>query len=175
MLGGPLTIIHLIRKSKKHNFQTFFCFDTFCNPKVAQNCSKMPKIYFVFIEGGGGGGRKSGARKGQFAKSKGHHGRAGQNENAADNAGSILNMDPEYRTHMLFPGSRGREDDETLMGGRASGSPSFMKSVFGAGWGRRGTQGLPSGQPGLDPRFQITPEQLDPYLRGAKQVGIIKL
>ena len=61
-------------------------------------------MYFVFVEGGGGGGRKSGARKGQFAKSKGHHGRAGQNENAAENAGSILNMDPEYRTHMLFPG-----------------------------------------------------------------------
>ena len=55
------------------------------------------------------------------------------------------------------------------MGGRASGSPSFMKSVFGAGWGRRGTQ-VVAGQPALDPRFQISPEQLDPYLRGAKQV-----
>ena len=52
-----------------------------------------------FAEGGGGGGRKSGARKGQFAKSKGHHGRGGQNENQEH-----LNMDPEYRTHMLFPG-----------------------------------------------------------------------
>ena len=77
----------------------------------------------------------------------------------------------DYDNPIFFAGTRGTEDGETLMGGRASGSPSFMKSVFGAGWGRRGTQGLPPGQPGpIDPRFQISPEQLDPYLRGAKQV-----
>ena len=55
------------------------------------------KVGLLFAEGGGGGGRKSGARKGQFAKSKGHHGRGGQNENQEH-----LNMD--VSTHMLFPG-----------------------------------------------------------------------
>ena len=75
----------------------------------------------------------------------------------------------------FISGARGNEDGETLMGGRASGSPSFMKSVFGAGWGRRGTQVVGAGQPTLDPRFQISPEQLDPYLRGAKQVSRVSL
>ena len=75
--------------------------------------------------------------------------------------------DPEVRTHMLFPGKQ-REEDETLMGGY--GGQSFMKSVFGTGWGRRGTPGATGIGNQIDPRYQITPELLDPFLRGAKQV-----
>ena len=73
---------------------------------------------------------------------------------------------------MLFPGKQ-RDDDETLMG-RSSGSPSFMKSVFGTGWGRRPTVGAGGGPGALqnpqDPRYHLSPELLDPFLRGAKQV-----
>ena len=99
-----------------------------------------------------------------MGKGRGHHGRGSE---AVEHGASI---DPELRTHMLFPGKQ-RDDDETLMGGyggRVSGSPSFMKSVFGTGWGRRATPG--ANQNAVDPRFQITPEVLDPFLRGAKQV-----
>ena len=53
-------------------------------------------------------------------------------------------------------------DDEGLVSvGRAQGSPSFMKQVFGAGWGKRVPGAPGQGQP-VDPRYQITPELLDP-------------
>lgn len=99
-----------------------------------------------------------------MGRGKGHH--KGQSEVGVEN-------DPELRTHMLFPGKQ-REDDDTLMGGYdrrgRSGSPNtFMKSVFGTGWGRRSTPGIVGQQ--QDPKYQITPESLDPFLRGAKQVS----
>ena len=104
-----------------------------------------------------------------MGKGRSHHGGRGQSEGGGEH---ITNLEPDVRTHMLFP-RRALEDGETLMGGyeRASGSPSFMKSVFGAGWGRRAASGSQS-QPPVDPRFTITPELLDPFLRGAKQVTI---
>ena len=66
-------------------------------------------------------------------------------------------------------------DDEGLVSvGRAQGSPSFMKQVFGAGWGKRVPGAPGQGQP-VDPRYQITPELLDPLgtlgLGSARKVG----
>jgi hypothetical protein len=51
-----------------------------------------------------------------------------------------------------------------------------MKSVFGAGWGRRtpGGIGAPQQQQPIDPRYTLTPELFDPFLKGAKQVKIDK-
>ena len=108
-----------------------------------------------------------------MTKGKSHGGHRGQNDGpGGQDHNQIINMDQEYRTHMLFPGKQ-RDDDETLMG-RSSGSPSFMKSVFGTGWGRRPTVGAGGGPGALqnpqDPRYHLSPELLDPFLRGAKQV-----
>ena len=102
-----------------------------------------------------------------MGKGKSHHG-GGRIQSEA--GGEHAQMD--INTHIFGQsyGNRQRgEDDETLMG-RASGSPSLMKSVFGAGWGRRTTPGAQ--QSGLDSRFQFAPELLDPsFLRDAKQVS----
>ena len=61
-------------------------------------------------------------------------------------------------------------DEEGLVSvGRAQGSPSFMKSVFGTGWGKRVPGAGPQGQQ-VDPRYQINPDIFGPIVQGAKQV-----
>ena len=86
-------------------------------------------------------------------------------------------MDPDgpYRTHLLFPGRRD-EDPQVVDGRGNSMSPSFMKSMFGGGWGRKGA-GLPFGVggPGANARADArgTPEADSyAYMRGgnSKQV-----
>ncbi len=117
-----------------------------------------------------------------MGKGKSHHGRGPQDGGGGggDPGGgsSIINMDPDsnWRTHMLFPGGGGSNEDGNVQYGRASGSPSFMKSVFGAGWGRRTPGGIGAPQPpGMgDPRFRMSTPEMDPFLRGAKQVRKIK-
>ena len=111
-----------------------------------------------------------------MGKGRSHHGGRSQTADGGD-ANTIINMDPEIRTNLLFPGKQsGLNEDETLMGGFGgghSGSPSLLKTVFGAGRGRRPVgSALPPGVPNpADPRYQLTPELLDPFLRGAKQVS----
>ena len=110
-----------------------------------------------------------------MGKGRSHHGGRSQTADGGD-ANTIINMDPEIRTNLLFPGKQsGLNEDETLMGGFGgaghSGSPSLLKTVFGAGWGRRPPGAVPPGlQNPADPRYQLTSELLDPFLRGAKQV-----
>ena len=111
-----------------------------------------------------------------MGKGKSHHGRGGPQDTGGGDAGggAIISMDPDsnFRTHMLFPGGGRYDEDGNVAMGRASGSPSFMKSVFGAGWGRRAPGGIGAPQPqGInDPRFRMSTPELDPFLRGAKQV-----
>ena len=116
------------------------------------------------VEGGGGGGRSKGKSKGLMGKGRSHHGARGQADVGGD-SNTIINMDPEIRTNLLFPGKQqgGLNDDETLMGGFGgaghSGSPSLLKTVFGAGWGRRPPGAVPPGlQNPADPRYQLTSE-----------------
>ena len=66
----------------------------------------------------------------------------------------------------------GADNDEGLVSsGRAQGSPSFMKSVFGTGWGKRAPGIGPQGQSiSVDPRYSIDPGIFGPIVQGAKQV-----
>ena len=58
-----------------------------------------------------------------------------------------------------------------MSSGRAQGSPSFMKSVFGTGWGKRAPGIGPQGQSiSVDPRYSIDPGIFGPIVQGAKQV-----
>ena len=58
-----------------------------------------------------------------------------------------------------------------MSSGRAQGSPSFMKSVFGTGWGKRAPGIGPQGQSiSVDPRYSIDPRIFGPIVEGAKQV-----
>ena len=114
-----------------------------------------------------------------MGKGRSHHGGRNQNADGGD-ANNIINMDPEIRTNLLFPGKQSSlNEDETLMGGyggRQSGSPSLLKTVFGAGWGRRPPGNVPSGLHNpADPRYQQNQELIDPFLRGAKQVSSFKI
>ena len=70
----------------------------------------------------------------------------------------------------------GADNDEGLVSsGRAQGSPSFMKSVFGTGWGKRAPGIGPQGQSiSVDPRYSIDPGIFGPIVQGAKQVRKIK-
>ena len=77
----------------------------------------------------------------------------------------------KYNTKLLLPFIGADNDQGLVSSGRAQGSPSFMKSVFGTGWGKTAPGIGPQGQSiSVDPRYSIDPGIFGPIVQGAKQV-----
>ena len=75
------------------------------------------------------------------------------------------------KLHKIIPFLGADNDEGLVSSGRAQGSPSFMKSVFGTGWGKRAPGIGPQGQSiSVDPRYSIDPGIFGPIVQGAKQV-----